>query len=481
MDKILPQLLTYLTGHRRQKVISGVNFEWSSTSWVHNIFRVYELVFWRREGIRPAISAYEHPDGHAVYAFHSIEAVLNYAESKIRGAIPQFELRKVYLPVFSTPGAPVFSSPYLFAIAVQNTASAVPGSGATRTLSMVVGSGSDLMLFMAMETQAGTDPVTGVTFNTVEVMTQEKKLEEIFASGFWLYLYALPNPTVTTANIVAVLGTNSNGFIGAVSYTGVNQSATLDSTVSSTQASGSSFAQAFTTIANNCWTINLIRNDAGGASPTASTGSTQRVSNAGDTGIKIFDSNGAITPAGSYTMNYTSGASTTSNSVGASFAPPGGTPYTKTLTESLAMTDSLVYTISRTLTETLTMTANFFGSVGRTLTETLTMIDVVTTLKVISTTLSEVLTMTDTFLRSITVVLTETLTMSASFLYAAGRTLSESLTMTDTITFAKSLARTFTETLTMIDTKRILRNGSDVVWTHIHKAVDAIWTKIQRS
>lgn len=309
---------------KRQKVVLGVDFNWSSTSWIHNVFRLYELIFWRREGIRPAISAYQNSDGTTTYAFHSFEAALNLLESKIRGLLQKFELQKVYLPVFVAPGAPVFSSPYLFAIAVQNTANGSPVAGTTRNLSMIVGSGSNLFLATAFETQAGTDPVTGVVFNTSETMTQGKKLQESFLSTFWLYIYYEVNPTVTTANITISQGTSSGGPVAAVSYTGASQGA-LDSATSGSTPSGTTFAQAFTTVANNAWTLNLIRCDAGGATPTASTGSTLR-STTPDGGTRLFDSNAAVTPAGSYTMNYTDGGVTSSfNSVGISIAPAGGT------------------------------------------------------------------------------------------------------------------------------------------------------------
>src|SRR5690349_16076088 len=67
---ILPAILAILTNHPRYLP----KIEWANDSCVHNIFRLYELIFWRRVGIRAELSSYL-KDGRTSYYCHSWESV----------------------------------------------------------------------------------------------------------------------------------------------------------------------------------------------------------------------------------------------------------------------------------------------------------------------------------------------------------------------------------------------------------------------
>lgn len=132
-----------------------------------------------------------------------------------------------------------------------------------------------------------------------------------------------------------------------------------------------------------------------------------------------------------------------------------------------------------TYTETLTLVDTANKSTSRTLSEVMALDDVFTGVKVYLQELLESIQLTDTILRSMTRVLTETATLVDTIPRSIARTLSDTTTLVDTITMAKSILRTFTETITLAD--NFLVNGTNVIWGHIVKAADAVWTKITRS
>lgn len=139
------------------------------------------------------------------------------------------------------------------------------------------------------------------------------------------------------------------------------------------------------------------------------------------------------------------------------------TAHTKTLTETPVATDTVPKSTTRTLTESKTATDTFsYGFV-------------------ILATLSETVTVLDTLVRSIVRTLSEAPTATDTFLKNTGRTFVESVTASDVLANAVIYAKTLTETVTAIDTKRILLNGSSIIWSHLAKSADAAWSKITKA
>jgi hypothetical protein len=192
------------------------------------------------------------------------------------------------------------------AIALDNTAEGLSASGATSvTVSLTVGSGSDRYLLAGVFSN-GADDVTGVTYASVAMTQLHKAVVNVAAVGY-LYIYGLANPSSGTNNLVASRsGSSSKIYAGGVSYTGVKQTGQPDATATTTtNGTQSSCTPTLTTIADNCWLFTVGHQD-NLQTISASTGATLRGNSNG--GYGIFDSNGAKTPAGSYSMTVTTQA-----------------------------------------------------------------------------------------------------------------------------------------------------------------------------
>lgn len=193
-------------------------------------------------------------------------------------------------------------------------------SGTTRTFQHTC-TGSDLILFVEAVINTSTDLVTGVTYNGVS-MTRIQTVSP--TANRRLYLYYLIAPATGSALNVVITASSSTAIGGnAVSYTGVAQSGTIIDVSTTATDTTSPVATSLTTTIDNCWTILCTTVDS--TSPfTASTGSTFRVQNTTYQDVSIFDSNGAITPAGSTTMTVTVVTITTAGTIMAAFAPVSG-------------------------------------------------------------------------------------------------------------------------------------------------------------
>lgn len=172
-------------------------------------------------------------------------------------------------------------------------------------------SGSNRILFVGVSYNNVTDITSSVTYNGVGLT----KITEVSDGSVGIsQLWYLIAPATGANNIVITL--SSSKFIKgySCSYTGAKQSGVPDA--SDTEfVSNTTATTTLTTIADNCWSV---LHASVGSSLSAGAGSTQResVSNAG-----IFDSNGALTPAGSKSMTVTQSVSSAMRLVMASFAP----------------------------------------------------------------------------------------------------------------------------------------------------------------
>ncbi len=192
------------------------------------------------------------------------------------------------------------------------------GSGTTSpvTLSHTC-TGSNLILMVGItiyDADPGSpDVVTGVTYNGVP-MTQIGKVAHTPDSED--YLYYLINPATGANNIsVSLSKTVSACVIRGASYTGVKQSGQPDAS-NTGGPTATSLTTSVTTIADNCWLVGHCYNDSGG-NASAGTGTTSRSS---ASQVIFIDSNGAKTPAGSYSLQTTSASGTLVNII-ASISP----------------------------------------------------------------------------------------------------------------------------------------------------------------
>lgn len=312
--KILPYILATLTQHNRQKV----TIQWSQDSIAYNIFRVWEYVFWRREGIRAETSIAFTKEGE-VYAHHSWESFFVALEEYIRTFRVPF---KVWVPILhTTQNMPVFGSPYLFAIAFDTSTITTRGTASPRTVTMTSAGSNRICLFgTSTDNSANADPITSVTYNG----TSATEIGRAWLTGFggndtlW-YLINQSTTASATININHTGGFNTEGFIQ--SYSGAAQTGQPDNFIAASSSSTTSYTQALTPVVSNCWFVWQVDNRNGTIS--GGTNTTLRQSDGGN-GIAMGDSNGAASTGGvSFSMTVTQSGASTWVGVMASIAPVG--------------------------------------------------------------------------------------------------------------------------------------------------------------
>lgn len=182
--------------------------------------------------------------------------------------------------------------------------------------------GSDLALIVGVFCNNNpTRTVSGVTYNGT-AMTRLGYIND-YASGYdRLELWGLLGPSTGTHAVeVTLSGQAAYNMAGAVSYTGVSQTGLPDSAnTARTTTNATSLQISTTTVADNCWLVGTYRNGAGAA--ITYTNCTLRAGVVAD-GVTVVDSNGAKTPAGSFSITEAISSSTSWEAVLVSLAPAG--------------------------------------------------------------------------------------------------------------------------------------------------------------
>jgi len=195
------------------------------------------------------------------------------------------------------------------------------GSTSSLTFSHTTGSGSDRVLFVVVAGDVGgsSNHPTGVTYATV-AMTE---VDRTTTGNRNLYTYFLLNPTSGANNVVVSAGSNFFLLACAADYTGAAQSGQPDAEAEQV-AANTSVTTSITTVADNCWTMLGEQGFNASNPPGAGAGSTRRTFGAAFGQPGLFDSNAALTPAGSHSMTTTRTTSVSISHVMASFSPAGG-------------------------------------------------------------------------------------------------------------------------------------------------------------
>lgn len=154
--------------------------------------------------------------------------------------------------------------------------------------------GTNLVLVVGIKTPAG----VSVTYNSVS-MTE---IDSVGASDRATRLFLLIAPATGAHNVVVSGGTGAYDAVSA-SYTGCKQSAQPDAHITNTASGASTLTTSITTVANNCWTV-MSGGKENGGTLQAGTGSNLLFDTGASLGCAMFDSNAAITPAGSYSMEF---------------------------------------------------------------------------------------------------------------------------------------------------------------------------------
>lgn len=183
------------------------------------------------------------------------------------------------------------------AIALDTTGNGKQAAGNTLTFTYTA-TGSNLGLligfFSATSDQAGTCSFNGTNIPQLAKVAQG-------GIGRWIYIYG-GLITAATGNIIINGNTSSDVIVADVaSYTGVS-AVTAGSALQT--AAATTFAMTDTTTNDNSWHAMFVR---GGGTMGAGANTVVRSTTAADPDTALFDSNAAITPAGSHTLNATDG------------------------------------------------------------------------------------------------------------------------------------------------------------------------------
>lgn len=206
------------------------------------------------------------------------------------------------------------------AIAFDAATNGGVNAGTTFTFSHTC-SGSDRLLFVGFVWDSADDDVVSVTYNGVGMTLVAKNL-----TGQNRYLYRLIAPASGAHDVVITTTAGHTVFAGATSYTGADQTSQPAGTTNSSAVGATSLLTSVTTTVDQAWTVLLEGSYNGGAEPGAGTGSTKRTADSSFGTWGLFDSGGAISPAGSYSMT-TTRTSATDREIGhimVAINPPGG-------------------------------------------------------------------------------------------------------------------------------------------------------------
>ncbi len=224
------------------------------------------------------------------------------------------------------------------AIAVGNTTDGGRAQNATsRTFSH---NNNGNILFVHAYTVNSAD-LTSVTYNGV-AMTRIAKSSQ--SSGESSHLYYLVNPAQGANNVVITAASSLSEIAGvAASYTKAKPGGVPDAS-STGNGNSTSFTGNVTTVDDNCWTVLAA---VSARALTAGSGSTARQTNSSNNMV-FFDSNGAVTPAGSKNMTVNVGSGGNEYAyIMASFAPL----IEKSVSDSGSGSDSTSVTVSQTRTD----------------------------------------------------------------------------------------------------------------------------------
>jgi hypothetical protein len=158
-------------------------------------------------------------------------------------------------------------------------------------------SGANRILFVGVTAATGaSDTVSGVTYNSVAMTRINTK---VVPTDRKIYLYYLLAPS-TGANDVVITTSTSDAIAGiAVSYTNVLQVSPIDVNTTNTGTGVTTLATSVTTTVDNDWTV--LYTKSASVATVAGTNTTQRQT--GSISTAMYDSNAALTPTGSKTLN----------------------------------------------------------------------------------------------------------------------------------------------------------------------------------
>lgn len=307
--RILANILAFITQKPREKVV----IQWSNVYWVSNLFRLWELIFWRREGIRHETTTRIF-EGKPIFYAHTWEAALCWFECRLREMFTfKFVPFKIYVPVLMTPqGIPFPASPYLFAIALNDSPSQV---GNAASVTVTAGTNIAAVCFVFL------NPTTAAASCTLGISSMTQIGTQQTSGSFSIQLFVLGAPPTGSQVITQVGGTTYlNNF---ATFSGVDQTSPVDNSGASFGKAAAITATTPSVVASNCWLIGF-----GGFSGGGITGQGNDFSIHYPSGINdpVFLSSNATIGTGARTGSYTTTGSSSSTCIFIAAIQPPNTP-----------------------------------------------------------------------------------------------------------------------------------------------------------
>lgn len=253
MRYLLPKLLVYLTRTGRYRP----QITWSSESWVHNFFRLYELIFWRRFGIKAEMSTRIDASGYTRIHLHSWESVFAFIESQIRELL-KFRIHlpvRIWIPQMQTAcETKMYPSPFLFAIAFDAVSNYTVLTNTTFTIAHTV-TGSNMLLITYVWQAGATDKFSSLTYagSAYASLIYNNLNYDSTHRAFFGYKTA---PATGNNNIVLTLTSSGDTSMASTSYSGCAQTGIPDSSNFDAGGAGSdSYTISTTVVASNCWLV----------------------------------------------------------------------------------------------------------------------------------------------------------------------------------------------------------------------------------
>ncbi|TLY19906.1 MAG: DUF2341 domain-containing protein [Nitrospirae bacterium] len=201
-------------------------------------------------------------------------------------------------------------------ITIDNPGASTATGGGVSSLtipSFAVGAGANRLLLVGVSVTNnnvnGTRALNSVTFNGVNLL----QVTTVASGDDRVWIYRMVNPPNVTADIVATFAGTGGGVLGAVSFTGVDQTTPLGTPVTESQGDGSITV----TAADNEWIFDVIVLE--GGTLTVGADQTQRWN------LSSGSIGGASTQPGSFDdiMSWTYGAATSRAQAGVAIKPAG--------------------------------------------------------------------------------------------------------------------------------------------------------------
>ncbi len=468
MRKILPSILAFITGRERYL---PRDIEWVKGNWTHNIFRAWEVVFWRAfgpNGVGDTIRAESAVEGwmdkegnlHVHRTFYTVEALVAHAEGMVRKAWkeawePKVQYGYMPQPVFLTLMilgvklslhgdmngmlAPLIGG----AIAYDASSKGIASPGSSLTFSLTT-SGSNRLLILAGGLQDSSRSWSDMTYAGSSA-TQIGSNFIYTANSAPAQMRYLIAPTTGANNAVFTPSGSVNIRGIAINYTGCKQSGQPDATA---QGNGAS-SQNVNVVASNCWMVSVTIGfnndfDTPGSGYVTPAGVLTTLRQYYDDGIALADSNGTVgTGNQAYYWNSLNG---NNGRIAASIAPATNTEYTQAVTATAALSSTLIKGMSKTLTVTPAVSATVRKQMAKALNATVaitaSMVKQMAKALTANVVVTGLLTATKVTLKT----LEATVAVTASIAKIPGKILSGTAAVTATIAKTSTLARTLQAT-----------------------------------